>query len=120
MAINADLLAPGSSVFYLRGTTGERVPATVAGLSSFPECVAISPVMTQVMRLVPRAPTIFAKTTHRCPYISPSLYEHQQFLHMTEDIWLTAPILSLPCFMLILVTVFCGVCVALLPEKVVQ
>ena len=42
MAMNADLLAPGSSVFYLRGTTGERVPATVVGLSSFPECVAIS------------------------------------------------------------------------------
>ena len=40
--MNADLLAPGSSVFYLRGTTGERVPATVVGLSSFPECVAIS------------------------------------------------------------------------------
>ena len=32
MAINADLLAPGSSVFYLRGTTGERVPATIVGL----------------------------------------------------------------------------------------
>jgi hypothetical protein len=30
--MNADLLAPGSSVFYLRGTTGERVPATVVGL----------------------------------------------------------------------------------------
>ena len=42
MAMNADLLAPGSKVFYLRGTTGERVPATVVGLSSFPECVAIS------------------------------------------------------------------------------
>ena len=39
---------------------------------------------------------------------------------MTEDIWLTTPILSLPRFMLIPVTVFCGVCVALLPEKVVQ
>jgi hypothetical protein len=24
MAMNADLLAPGSKVFYLRGTTGER------------------------------------------------------------------------------------------------
>ena len=35
MAMNADLLAPGSKVFYLRGTTGERVPATVVGLSSF-------------------------------------------------------------------------------------
>ena len=28
MAMNGDHLAPGSSVFYLRGTTGERVPAT--------------------------------------------------------------------------------------------
>ena len=59
MAINADLLAPGSSVFYLRGTRGERVPSTVVGLLSFPECVAISPVMTQVMRLAPHAPTIY-------------------------------------------------------------
>ena len=42
MAMNADLLVPGSNVFYLRGTTGERVPATVVGLLSFPECVAIS------------------------------------------------------------------------------
>ena len=42
MAMNADLLAAGSNVFYLRGTTGEHVPATVVGLSSFPECVAIS------------------------------------------------------------------------------
>ena len=40
--MNADLLGPGSSVFYLRGTTGKRVPATVVGLSSFPECVSIS------------------------------------------------------------------------------
>ena len=67
MAINADLLAPGSSVFYLRGTTGERVPATVVGLSSFPECVAISLVMTQVIRLAPRALTIFARTMHTPP-----------------------------------------------------
>ena len=42
MAMNADLLAPGSSVFYLRGTTGKCVPATVVGPSSFPESVAIS------------------------------------------------------------------------------
>ena len=69
--MNADVLAPSSSVFFLRGTTGERVPATVVGLSSFLEYVAISPVMTQVMRLAPRAPTILARTTHRCPYISP-------------------------------------------------
>ena len=40
--MNADLLAPGSNVGSLRGTTGECVPATVVGLSSFPECVAIS------------------------------------------------------------------------------
>ena len=40
MAMNADLLAPGSSVFYLRGTTRECVPATVVGLSSLPQCVA--------------------------------------------------------------------------------
>ena len=40
--MNADLLAPGSNVFYLRGTTREHVLATIVGLSSFPECVAIS------------------------------------------------------------------------------
>ena len=40
--MNVDILAPGTKVFYLRGTTGERVAATVVGLSSFPECVAIS------------------------------------------------------------------------------
>ena len=40
--MNVDLLAPGSNVFYLRGTIGERVPATVVGLLSFPECVTIS------------------------------------------------------------------------------
>ena len=39
---------------------------------------------------------------------------------MTKDIWLTTPILPLPCFILILVVVVCGVCVALLPEKVLQ
>ena len=66
--MNADLLAPGSSVFYLRGTPGERVPATVVGLSSFPECVAIS---FERSGHTPRAPTILARTTHRCPYISP-------------------------------------------------
>ena len=71
MAMNADLLAPGIGVFYLRGTIGEHLPATVAGLSSFPDCVAISPVMTQVMRMAPRAPTILARNTHRCPDISP-------------------------------------------------
>ena len=40
--MNADLLASGSNVFYLRGNTRERVPATVVGLLSFLECVAIS------------------------------------------------------------------------------
>ena len=42
--MNADLLAPGSNVFYLRDTTGERecVPATVVALLSFLECVTIS------------------------------------------------------------------------------
>ena len=30
-----------NNVFCLRGTIGERVPATVVGLLSFPECVAI-------------------------------------------------------------------------------
>ena len=39
---HVDLLAPGSDVFYLRGTTGECVPATVVGPSSFAECFAIS------------------------------------------------------------------------------
>ena len=42
MAMSADHLAPGSTVCHLRGTTGKRVPATVVGLLSFPECVAIS------------------------------------------------------------------------------
>ena len=28
-------------------------------------------VMTQVMRMAPHALTILARTTHRCPYISP-------------------------------------------------
>ena len=42
MAMNADLLALGSNVFSLRGTTGECVPATIVGLSSFPDFVAIS------------------------------------------------------------------------------
>ena len=38
----ADLLVPGTNVFYLRGTIGQRVLATVVGISSFPKCVAIS------------------------------------------------------------------------------
>ena len=40
--MNADLLKPGSDVFYLQGTTGELVPAAVVGLSSFPGRLAIS------------------------------------------------------------------------------
>ena len=43
--MNADFFAPGRYVFYLRGTRGtigERVPATVVVLLSFPECVATS------------------------------------------------------------------------------
>ena len=40
--MNADLLAPGSNVFYLTGTIGEHVPTTVVGLLSFPKCVIIS------------------------------------------------------------------------------
>ena len=40
--MSVDLLVPGINVFYPRGTTRERVPATVVGLSSLPECVAIS------------------------------------------------------------------------------
>ena len=39
--MNANLLEPGSGVFYLRGATGERMSATIVGLSSFPECVAM-------------------------------------------------------------------------------
>ena len=37
--MNADLWRR-AVIFHLRGT-GERVPATVVGLSSFPKCVAI-------------------------------------------------------------------------------
>ena len=40
--MNAHFLAPGSNVFYLRGTIGGHIFATVAGLLSFPECVAIT------------------------------------------------------------------------------
>ena len=42
MAMNIDLLELGSDFFYPKGTTRELVPATFVGLSSFPECVAIS------------------------------------------------------------------------------
>ena len=40
--MNADLLMPGKNVSYLRGTTRERVHATIVGLLSFVECVTIS------------------------------------------------------------------------------
>ena len=40
--MNADILKPGSDVFYLRGTTGEHMPAPVVGLSSFARCLTIS------------------------------------------------------------------------------
>ena len=33
----ADLLKPGSNVFYYRGTTRNHAPASVVGLWSFPE-----------------------------------------------------------------------------------
>jgi len=51
--MNADLLKPSSDVFYLRGTTGERVLATVAGLSAFAKCMAISckPSSTKIAQL---------------------------------------------------------------------
>ena len=85
--MNADLLVPGSSVFYLRGTTGKRVPATVVGLGIISRMKFLTSlkwnrtqilrrvpqalVMTQVMRMAPHALTVLARTTHRCPYISP-------------------------------------------------
>ena len=40
MSMNSELLAPGTGVFYLRGTTNERVPATIVGSSSTADCVA--------------------------------------------------------------------------------
>ena len=41
MSMNSELLAPRTGVFYLRGTTNERVPATIAGSSPKSDCVAI-------------------------------------------------------------------------------
>ena len=41
MSMNSVLLAPGTGVFYLRGTTNKRVPATIVGSSSKADCVAI-------------------------------------------------------------------------------
>ena len=40
-SMSAQLLAPSTSVFYLRGTTNERVPATIMGSLSKVDCVAI-------------------------------------------------------------------------------
>ena len=56
-------------------------------------------VMTQVMKMAPPALTIFARTTHRCPYISLFIVGARiiscVFLHITKEIWLTTPILPL-------------------------
>ena len=41
MSMNSELLAPGTGVFYLRGTANERVPATIVGSLSKADCVAI-------------------------------------------------------------------------------
>ena len=41
MSMNSKLLAPGNGVFYLRGTTNERVPTTIVGSLSKADCVAI-------------------------------------------------------------------------------
>ena len=41
MSMNSELLAPGTGVFYLRGTTNERVPTTSVGSSSKADCVPI-------------------------------------------------------------------------------
>ena len=41
MSMNSKLLAPGTGVFYLRGTANEHVPATIVGLSSKADCAAI-------------------------------------------------------------------------------
>ena len=41
MSMNSHLLAPGTGVFYLQGTTNKRVPATIVGSSSKADCVAI-------------------------------------------------------------------------------
>ena len=40
MSMNSELLAPGTGVFCLQGTTNERVPATIVGSSSKADCVA--------------------------------------------------------------------------------
>ena len=41
MSMNSELLAPGTGVFYLRGSTNERVPATIVLSLSKVDCVAI-------------------------------------------------------------------------------
>ena len=74
--MDADLLAPGSNVFYVRGTTREHVLATIVGLLSFPECVAISykrSGYTQLYRDCPVERLTFpivrmeSPTSERCP-----------------------------------------------------
>ena len=121
MAMNADLLAPSSSIFCLRGTTGEHVPATVMGLSFFPECVTISYEHSGhiVFPRLPRGAALLLLTVvrpHRLLLTSGllhlqltlrSMLRPSTFLHDTKDISMTASILPLPCFIVILVT---GVC----------
>ena len=93
--MNADSLALGSHVFYPRGTTGERVPATVVGLLSFPECVAISYEHSSQTRLyydcpverltfpIVRAESLASKCCLSPPHTAPSGPEH---LHPTVRI----------------------------------
>ena len=41
MSMNSEVLAPGTGVFYLQGTTIGRVPATIVGSSSKADFVAL-------------------------------------------------------------------------------
>ena len=81
MAMDVDLLAPGSSVVYLRGTMGRCVPATIVGLLSFPGCVAISYECSSHMQLYSDCPmerltfpTVCAESPafKRCPSPPPT------------------------------------------------
>ena len=78
--MNADLLVPGSSVCYLRGTTGECVPATVVGLSSFPECVPSVVSAQGIHNITAIAPwraspsPLFARTLRIAPRSVPTAY----------------------------------------------
>ena len=83
--MNADLLPPG------HGACGGTYSAVCAisrlalgiisrmkfltslrwNLTQIRQRVPQALVMTQVMRMAPHALTILARTTHRCPYISP-------------------------------------------------